>query len=86
MANNSPSETEMFQATAVFHGIKFLLETGTPIALAYDERNLARAAATFTGINYSIGNLKDAEADLRLWFSDICGITIDDVPIEYARD
>jgi hypothetical protein len=70
----------------VFHGIKFLLKTGHPIAPAYSEDGLARTASMFTGMDYKKGQLKDAAADLRLWFSDICNHTVDDEPIEYPDD
>jgi len=53
---------------------------------AYTEAYLARAATFFTGMEYRKGQLKNAEADLRLWFSDICSYTIDDEPIEYPED
>jgi len=86
MAINHPTEIEKYQAMTVFHAIKFLLKTGHPIAPAYSEDGLARAASMLTGMDYKNGQLKDAAADLRLWFSDICNHTVDDEPIEYPDD
>jgi hypothetical protein len=86
MAINHPNEIQKYQALAVFHGIKFLLMTGHPITPAYTEVNMARTASMFTGMEYKKGQLKDAAADLRLWFSDICNHTVDDEPIEYPDD
>jgi hypothetical protein len=86
MAINHPDEIQKFQALTVFNGIKFLLKHGWPVHPSHTEKNLAAAASAFTGMDYKKGQLKDAEADLRLWFSDICNYTVDAVPIEYPED
>lgn len=86
MAINHPTEIQKFQALIAIKGIKFLLKHRELVHPSQTEKNLAATASAFTGMDYKKGQLKDAEADLRLWFSDICGYTVDDEPIQYAVD
>jgi hypothetical protein len=60
MAINHPTEIQKFQAMSVFHGMKFLLETGHPINSSYTEENMASTVSMFTGMDYKKGQLKDA--------------------------
>jgi hypothetical protein len=84
MAINHPSEIQKFEALALFSAAKLYVKTGISANTAYTPKNMMRAASDFTGMDYT--RLDDVVTDLRLWFSDICSLTVDDEPIAYAED